>query len=203
MRQRPPRRLNPSASLSRLPPVLRGGAGRNLGCRWLRCGLAGAALLLRTAGWRCGGDGDSPAKIAHCPAADCMAGGCAGWLAAGGVVDCSSGLAPGVSSGCGLGNCTGRITPVVVLSVGSFSPGSRRLGGAAGACLSGSVSTSPSLMVRVFDCAVNTGEPLVSHHARYHILGEDLQGSPFFGTSTRITRLPLMRTKSTSSGGVP
>ena len=36
-----------------------------------------------------------------------------GGVLAGAALDCSSGLVPGVSSVCGLGNCTGRITPVL------------------------------------------------------------------------------------------
>ena len=105
----------------------------------------------------------SPAKIAHCPAARtadrspaAKAGAArAGWRLAEWLT-ARRDWRPASHRYAAWGTAPAASRRWLVLSVGSFSPGLRRLGGAAGACLSGSGSTSPSLTVRVFDCAVNT-----------------------------------------------
>ena len=91
------------------------------------------------------------------------------------------GLALGWSSGFCLGNCTGFITPTLsgwrrslVLSVGSFSPGLRKVGGAAGACVSGLRCTSPISTVRVCVASPEFERRAVgAHHPVHLVLGED------------------------------
>ena len=98
----------------------------------------------------------------------------------GGVLDCSSGSAPGISSGCGLGNCTGRITPVFVIIRGQSFAGVAQAGRRRGLLLVRIAATSPSRMVRVLVSA-SSGVPAAISMGVTTSLVKICKGSPIFG----------------------